>query len=795
MLKLRSGNQIINLIKSAKGSYKPGHKYCKREPAADGSGFKYWYAGESGRCGGEDNYSEDLSHVQAKKRHPEHYDASRPRFNVDEEASKIINFSSYAQSDEKIFGSGKKAKTFKQEKESLKEKYSTSQHQTAEGFLNEAVHFRGKEIALHKVDTISDLVKNVNAAIRTYSQSNDDYSKEQVRMGLSLLVHIAALSELPQETVGGAARLERTWKGALVEFKRQYYQLDKTFPGIKEANIRVRHSGHDVGVDRRADIYFEVKDKSGNWRQSGKGASLKAYSDEGGAIPLVTTGPVKGLELITENSSNDVKEVIGKVIKNFNRNAAKFSKNNYPNMPNKERAQEIQYRVHRDLVEMMGLLKGKNATEEDKDRFANFASSLIAFSKTLHHDPKSDNLAFSLQVAERKTGKASYYGTTANTMNKVIDKRVSSNKVSITVSNQGRVFESITGEKIPVYGDITLMIGSEKALYAELRHSRFSFAVKTPVEHVIGVVREGNKRDDGTGYVKEVGEYEGLSLSRLVNLFKSSQTTERQKMNSKYIRKELTESGKVRYIYKETNPRTKKVEEQEPVRRNQFNSTVDSVDPAYKALFEDSCQEIADEHFVNINAGCSSIRFTKDVDVFLDVLSVPQELRDNEEFTNASGSFNVSKGKMAFCTTNFPDDVSEVVKKAVMMHEVGHAYFYGTLRIKAKKPLTSDSVDSKDKDQKDFVKNSTKFVDTFGKMDEELRKKAEFDIEGVKGADKETLLQESIKTYMVSDYATLSGEEHFAEAFSRYFIMPEQLKKKEKEVYDHFESFFQKYGE
>jgi hypothetical protein len=183
------------------------------------------------------------------------------------------------------------------------------------------------------------------------------------------------------------------------------------------------------------------------------------------------------------------------------------------------------------------------------------------------------------------------------------------------------------------------------------------------------------------------------------------------------------------------------------------------------------------------------------VDVFLDALDVPKELRDKEEFTSSSGSFNVSKGKMAFCTSNFPDDVSEIIKKAVMMHEVGHAYFYGTLRIKAKQPLTPDAVDTKDKDQKDFVKNSTKFVDTFGKMDDELRKKAEFDIEGAKGADKETLLQDAIMTYMVSGMATLSGEEHFAEAFSRYFIMPEQLRRKEPEVYEHFEAFFQKYGE
>jgi hypothetical protein len=295
--------------------------------------------------------------------------------------------------------------------------------------------------------------------------------------------------------------------------------------------------------------------------------------------------------------------------------------------------------------------------------------------------------------------------------------------------------------------------------------------------------------------VKEVGAYEGLSLSRLVTLFKSTQTLERKKMNAKYIRKELTESGKVRYIYKETNPRAKKIDEPEPIKRNQFISTVDSVDPAYKALFEDSCNEIADEHFVNINAGCASVRITKDTDVFLEVLGVPKELRSSEEFTSSSGSFNVSKGTMAFCTTNFPDDISELIKKAVMMHETGHSYFYGTLRIKAKKPLTAEAVDSKDKDQKDFVKNSIKFVDIFGKMDAELRKKAEFDVADVKGADKETLLQDAIKTYMVSDYATLSSEEHFAEAFSRYFVMPETLKKKEPEVYDHFEKFFQKYGE
>jgi len=46
---------------------------------------------------------------------------------------------------------------------------------------------------------------------------------------------------------------------------------------------------------------------------------------------------------------------------------------------------------------------------------------------------------------------------------------------------------------------------------------------------------------------------------------------------------------------------------------------------------------------------------------------------------------------------------------------------------------------------------------------------------------------------MISEYAAISPEEHFAEACAFYFILPNVLKTKEAEVYKAFNEFFEKY--
>ena len=808
MLKLRFGRQIINLIKDVKGSQRAGHKYCKREPLGDGSGFKYWYAKPGGKCGDADNESDDLTHVQAKKRHPEHYDASRPRFNVSDKAAEVINHSSYAKSDEKRFGPKNKPLTFKQYKDKLKKLYSGDQSSAAEGVFNEYMHTFSKEIGDGKIDSIDDLIRLADTMVKRFGKQTDAYSKEITQESLMVLANISALNELPQDTVGGAARLERLWDNATQFWNETRMQFRETYGSdFNMDNVRIRMSGKNVGAGKKADLFTKVLNKeTGEWESDKFAISLKINT--GKPISWSEGSPITALiDIFKDSGINSLQKLSIELDTLYNSLNKKFDKKNYPNLSGDELNREIMYRFKNEFYKKFNIDAGSKRTEIQKDMLADLGRLAMKQVIDLHKDPKTANLAISMMSIDKDTGKANHIGCSARALEKVWNNFFNSGEISVEWGKTGNFFMSSTGEKIPVIGDVKFIGGPEndKQTFAliEGRHTKKSIQWRGPSILHIKMMTKASKINDGFGYLKERIEIverkkkSGLNKSEriMVILAKSTQTTERKKMNAKYIRKELTESGKVRYIYKETNPRTKKVEEQEPVRRNKFSSTVDSVDPAYKALFEESCGEIADEHFININAGCASIRFTKDVDMFLDALSVPKELKDSEEFTGASGSFNVSKGTMAFCTTNFPDDVSEVIKKAVLMHEVGHAYFYGTLRIKAKKPLTADAVDSKDKDQKDFVKNSTKFVDTFGKMDAELRKKAEFDVADVKGQDKETLLQDAIKTYMVSDYATLSGEEHFAEAFSRYFIMPEQLKKKELEVYNHFEAFFQKYGE
>ena len=269
----------------------------------------------------------------------------------------------------------------------------------------------------------------------------------------------------------------------------------------------------------------------------------------------------------------------------------------------------------------------------------------------------------------------------------------------------------------------------------------------------------------------------------------SSPTTERQKPNAKYIRKVLTEGGKVRYIYKETEQKAKKA--LPAVNRDRFAVAVDSVDKSFKALFTDACSEIDDIHYIAINSGCSSVQMTKDIETFFDVLDVPAEYQEKDIFRSTSGCFNVNKGKIAFCLANFPTDLSETVKKTIMLHETMHGFFYGALRLKHKKPLTADSANQKL--DKDYIKDAVKFVDNFGKLDDNMRKYAEGAVTETKGQDKEQLLASQLNASVISEYAAISPEEHFAEAGAFYFILPNALKTKEPETYKAFNEFFKKY--
>lgn len=799
MLKLIRDGRVVNLFKAIKGSMKPGHKYCKREPLGDGSGFKYYYAGPSGKCGGRDERSEELTHRQAMKRHPEHYDPNHPRFNVSKDTEVILNNSSYVVSKEKLFGN----RNFSELVSGLKKAYSGLQSSRAEGFLNEVMHSFSKEIGEGKIYNVDDLIRLANFTIKKFASQSDEYAKERTMQSLELLANIKALNELPQDTVGGAARLERLWENSNQFWNENKAQIYKTYgAGFNFDNIRIRNSGKNVGADRKADLFTEVlNEKTKKWEQDQFALSLKINT--GYPISWQEGTPLTAIINVMKNSGIDgMKRVAIQLDSYWNQLNKKFNSKNYPNMSSDNLSREVQYRFKNEFRKKFGLDKGNKRTAAEKDLLADLAHMAMKHTSDMHKDPRTPNLAISMMLIDPKTGVSDYIGASANEIHKQWEKEFAKGPVGVLWERKSGTFKSITGQKIPQTGDIRFFCGAhgKQFIFAILegRNSKKSFQWRGPIKEHAEIMRRAGRVDSGYGYIVErIQRARDMMKRRMTKsmtpvILLEKATLERKKMNAKYIRKELTESGGVRYIYKETQPRRKKQEDVLTEGRDNFLSTVDSSSPEFKTMFEDAISEIDDQHFIGINAGSTSVRISDDVETFLDALGVPPQLKTKEEFTAASGSFNVSKGKMGFCTANFPDGVPEIVKKVVMMHEVGHAYFYGTLRIKHKKPLSQ--IDSKDKDQKKFFKDAIKFVDSFGKLDDEIRKKAEEEVADVKGKEKEMIFLDTIKTYMVSEYAALSPEEHFAEVFSRYFIMPEQLQKKEKEVYDHFERFFQKYG-
>jgi len=429
---------------------------------------------------------------------------------------------------------------------------------------------------------------------------------------------------------------------------------------------------------------------------------------------------------------------------------------------------------------------------KDADFKEGFSDELYDIYSGAFHDSHVSELVMVMPHYDEKEQKSSIYIARESKLNKKLKKLLSPGNFEIEMKNLGK--KQVIGKSLDSFYHITISANVNnrptKIGLLRFREDEGKFYTMVDPKFMLEFAKSNNEVDAVDVELEKRGHNKTVK-SIIDDLIKATQTLDRKKMNAKYIRKELTESGNVRYIYKETNPRTKKEEDVPTDNRDKFLSSVDSVDAAFKTLFGEAVSEIDDAHFVCINAGCVSTRITKEIELLHDALDVPEKLRS--QFSSAAGLINSVNGKMGFCIANFPEDVSDMVRKAAMMHEMGHAYFYGALRIKHKQPLTADTIDSKDKEQKDSLKKATKFVDAFGKIDDDIRKQAEESVVDVKGQDKETMLQEAISAYMVSPYAAETSEEHFAEAFSRYFILPEQLKKKEEAVYKHFNEFFGKY--
>jgi len=286
--------------------------------------------------------------------------------------------------------------------------------------------------------------------------------------------------------------------------------------------------------------------------------------------------------------------------------------------------------------------------------------------------------------------------------------------------------------------------------------------------------------------LKSKGEVEGLSTNKIVLGLYSP--------GSKYAKKIVTPSGAVKYLYKKKRGDSEESEEEKNQsfeKRGTFDMKIDSVDENYKAVFQQAYKEIPDEFFVNIEAGVSAVRITKDTETFLSFLGASEKQRQNPEFISASGSYNISKGLIAFNISNFPEDLSDVYKKKSMLHEVLHGFFFGTLRIKEKKFMTENNFKEADKAH---IKSSIKFIDEFGKIDKEVRKGVDEEISQFKGDEKKEAWISKMEEVFVDYYAAIDVYENFAQSGAYYFVLPEALQKKSPNVYKHFNGFFKKYS-
>jgi len=816
MLRKISVAALFDLLKSKKGWEKPGHKYLYRVPLP-GGGYRYFYHNPK-----QGTSSQDFTDEENKR-------FSQDESFVKEEKSSIEDFLSFAKSDFAV-------KTYKKD---IETNFTAFYGRTWEIFA-----------ALPQVQDIDDAVMKVRYYLDTYTDSHHQ------KILKDLTDRLFALKETKNDF--HLARLVGDNKKMWDYFRQtsgEMYNIDfEDLRLVSTAHIQRKDIVSDLmimdarQVDKNNDLGLLLLDLNTGipgaigisskafqgtspitLKNNSMGTAIENYTSV--ADRLLQSGDSKTAHVVRSHAvkmkrawDDSLVEAQSLAKKHFvkqqqridelkKQGATTYQKYIKKKMPEAETLTKDQIAIYREFRELTKEIASaintyrSRKTEQvifdalNDNVFAKgFTDDLYEVFSGAFSDSSVSEMVMVMPFYNKKTNDNELYVVRESKLKKQLKKQLTPGNFSIQMRSMGK--RKIMGKETNIFSDVDI-IAKNGLKIGTLRFRRDMGKVYTMLDEkfMMNFVRGNNELD---ALDRELAS-RGYAKSFISDLEKAVQTTERKKANAKYIRKELTESGNVRYIYKETTPRKKKEEEVPSDRRDSFISLIDSSDENYETLLVDSLKGIDDVHFENINAACNYIRITDDHEVFLDSLEAPDKLRNTPAFTNASGSFNVSKGKMAFSISNFPSGMSEIDKKAVMLHEVGHAFFYGALRFKHKQPLTSRDEIAKDdpmkKEKKEAqkalekqTKDSIKFVDSFGKIDKEIREKAEQEVElsGAKGQDKETMLQDSIKMYMVSTYASISAEEHFAEAFSRYFITPELLEKKEKEVYDHFESYFGK---
>lgn len=793
---------FFDLLKTKVGWQKPGHKYLYRIPLG-GGGYKYFYHDSEPRKVSQEEsleHDKDPEFISEQDKAVEEFInfASNPVAVAKHVKDISSNFNAVYGPMWEIFAAIPDVKDFNDgmmKTRYLLEEYKDEHHQKVlKGFVDRVSAFRKTKNQFHLERMVHDNQAQWKFLNKVSSLADVDFKYFR----LLSTAHIQGGDRVADLTVIDAQEDKNNDLGILMmdlnSGKVGSMGLSQKSFGtgpvtLKSNGIGVVTSRFNQAADR---LIKAGSSKAGNALKSWSAKMQQTYDsamDEAKYLSYHFPGHKK-LRVDVEKYKKLGATQFQKWIKGRTPEAAKLTPGQVDTY-NKYRAAVKELGADVSRFRMRKLEKVFSDALKDPDFRAGFSDELYDIYSGAFHDAYVSELVMVMPHYDEKQQKSSIYIARESKLNKKLKKLLSPGNFEIQMTDRGK--KSVIGKSIDSFDMIRIKsnINGKPTQIGILRfrEDEGKFYTMIDPKFMLEFAKDNNEVDALDVELENRGHGKGTAKSILDDLIKATQTTERKKMNAKYIRKELTESGKVRYIYKETEPRTKKAEDVPTENRDQFLSSVDSVDEGYKRLFNEAASEVSDEHYAIINAGCVSTRITKDVETLHDTLDVPEKLRDR--FSDAAGLINSANGKMGFCVDNFPSEVSDIVKKAAMMHEVGHAFFYGALRIKHKQPLST--IDTKDKEQKDSLKKASKFVDAFGKMDDDIRKQAEESVTDTKGQDKDTMIKEAINAYMVSPYAAETPEEHFAEAFSRYFILPEQLKKKEEAVYKHFNEFFGKY--
>lgn len=400
-----------------------------------------------------------------------------------------------------------------------------------------------------------------------------------------------------------------------------------------------------------------------------------------------------------------------------------------------------------------------------------------------------------------------FYQTKTSELKKVLSKWLEKGPMYIRM-RKSHSYKGADGKIYWSYNPMEFVGGPAESQKVWLRQevrssSKVGVKIRSPFTFMKYLFEMADKKDQKSKSSIEMFEKIGGFKPTSSIVLKSSQYTEGLSTNkivlglyrpgSKYKKKIVTPSGQVKYLYKKEDAEkegTEQKKDQTYEKRGTFGMKVDSVENNYKAIFQQAYDEIPEEFFVNIDAGVSSIRITKDLETFFDFLGASEKQRQHAGFMDASGTYNVSTGKIAYNISNFPHDLSDVLKKKTMLHEVGHAWFFGTMRIKENRPMRQNEFKELDKK---YVKASVKFIDQFGKIDKEIRKGIDEQISQFKGDEKKEAWVNGMSEAFVDYYAAIDEIENFAQCFAYYFVLKEVLQKKSPKIYEHFNGFFRKY--